>query len=314
MNAHHYLAFDIGGTDIKFGVLDEQGHILEKGKIKTESSGEAIIDALVTIKERYQSLYRLQGAAFSLPGFIDVESGFMHTGGAIHDFTAFPFRAVVAERLALPVEIENDVNCVAMAEKWQGNATESKNFLCITLGTGVGGAVYLNDQLVRGHRWMAGEFGYMLTENVFFSDKASSGLSETGSVRGGIRKAYAREMKNETFMDSLSGKEVFDLAKGGDVVALSTIERFYQNVAIGLYNLTFILNPEKILIGGAISERSDLLAELKAKFQAIIEHEKIMVGMDVSDLVSIEPAKFHNDAGLIGAVYHFLTMSTWRHK
>ncbi|MGR5140191.1 ROK family protein [Photobacterium sp. DNB23_23_1] len=303
-----YLAYDIGGTNIKYGVLTQDGKILDKGKVETELNGEAIIDCLVAIKEKYSHFYQLKGAAVSLPGFINVDTGYMQTGGAIDDFYDINFKEIMTKKLSMPVEIENDVNCVALAEKWLGNATKSENFLCITLGTGVGGAIYFNGQLIRGHRYMAGEFGYMLTRDFFANQDLPATMSFTASVKEGLRHQYILR-KGEVMLEEVSGNDIYTFAKAGDVIAKDVIESFYEHIAIGLYNLIFILNPEKIIIGGAISERHEIFEKIIDKIQTIINHDKAINNTQTSDYVKIEPTKFNNDSGLIGAVYHFITMS-----
>ncbi|OEF09883.1 ROK family protein [Aliivibrio logei] len=304
-----YLSFDIGGTDIKFGVLNEHGHILEQGKVQTESSGEQIIQTIVDIKEQWSTRYTFDGAAFSLPGFVDVNTGYLKTGGAIDDFYGFQFKEVMVEKLSLPVELENDVNCVALAEKWLGKAQSVDNFICITIGTGIGGAIYINNQMVRGHGFMAGEFGYMFTKNIFDTeDKATATMSFTASVREGLRRRYSK-LKNINSIEHLSGKDIFKLAESGDNIAINIIDDFYKNIAIGLYNLTFILNPEKIIIGGAISNRDDLISNIENKFEEIIQTQPSINKFNVKELVTIEKSTFNNDSGLIGSVYHFLSMT-----
>ncbi|MFT6140481.1 MAG: putative NBD/HSP70 family sugar kinase [Psychromonas sp.] len=305
----HYLAFDIGGTTIKFGVLDQSANILEKDQMTTELSGSSIIANLIKIKEKYSALYDLQGAAFSMPGFVDVETGYLKTGGAIMDFYGINFKDIMTEKLALPVELENDANCVALAEKWMGTAQDIADFICITIGTGIGGAVFINNQMVRGHGHMAGEFGYMLINNIFESEHLNNAtMSQTASVKEGLRAAYVKA-KGNLSVEDISGEAVYQFADEGDAVAKKVIDRFYQSIAIGLYNLTFILNPEKIIIGGAISQRDEIFSKIEEKFQRIFDAQGPLKKFKVADIVSIEQCKFNNDSGLIGAVYHFLNMT-----
>ncbi|MFT7053108.1 MAG: beta-glucoside kinase [Psychromonas sp.] len=305
----YYLAFDIGGTTIKFGVLDQNANILVKDKVTTELSGSSIIANLIKIKEKYSALYDLQGAAFSMPGFVDVETGYLQTGGAIKDFYGINFKKIMTEKLALPVELENDANCVALAEKWMGTAQDTANFICITIGTGIGGAIFINNQIVRGHSYMAGEFGYMLINNIFESEHPeNASMSKTASVKEGLRDAYVNAIGNLSVED-VSGEDVYRFAKEGDPVAEKVIDKFYQSIAIGLYNLTFILNPEKIIIGGAISQRNEIFSKIEENFQRILDAQGPLKKFKVADLVSIEQCQFNNDSGLIGAVYHFLNMT-----
>ncbi|WP_019616870.1 ROK family protein [Psychromonas ossibalaenae] len=310
----YYLAFDIGGTNIKFGVLDDNANILEKGKVSTTACGESIIANIVKIKEKYGALYDLKGVAFSMPGFVNVDSGYLQTAGAIDDFYGINFKQMIAEKLSLPVELENDVNCVALAEKWRGNAQDTANFICITIGTGIGGAICINNQLCRGHNYMAGEFGFMMLDNVFTSnDKQNASMSFCASVKEGLRRRYC-DAEGILDIDEISGEDIYRLAENGNETAKSVIEHFYQSIALGLYNLTFILNPQKIIIGGAISERYEIFPEIKRKFQEIIDSQNAIQQFTVNDFVSIESSRFNNDSGIIGAVYHYLTMTESRHS
>lgn len=304
----HYLSFDIGGTQIKYAVLSDCGDIIEQSKIDTASHGEQIIADIVDVKKQLAEKYTLQGVAFSIPGFVDVETGFLHTGGAIEDFFEINFKDIMVEKLRLPVELENDVNCVAFAEKWLGNAKNINDFICITIGTGVGGTICVNGKIVRGHSYMAGEFGYMLTKSIFTEKENTIGtLSSTASVRGGLIRNYCDQKRLD--MEQVSGLDIYHLADQGDIIALQVIDEFYQNIAIGLYNLTFILNPKKILIGGAISNREEIFPAIHQKFQKILDALASPNRFLVGDLVSIESTHFRNNSGLIGALYHFLQMT-----
>ncbi|GLS91565.1 glucokinase [Psychromonas marina] len=307
----HYLSFDIGGTQIKFAVLTEHGEMVEKNSMDTAESGTQIISDIVSVKTKLAEKYTLEGVAFSMPGFVDVNSGFLKTAGAIDDFFGINFKNIMVEKLSLPVELENDVNCVALAEKWLGGAKHCEDFICITIGTGVGGAICVNGELVRGHSYMAGEFGYMLTQNIFkVQDKERSTMSHSASVGHGLIKKYCNQQ--QVPLENMSGMDIYRLAEQGDQVALKVIEEFYQNIAIGLYNLTFILNPKKILIGGAISGRDEIFPAIKAKFQEVFNGHALLNQFLVDEFVCVESTQFKNDSGLIGALYHFLQMTMKR--
>ena len=248
-----------------------------------------------------------------MPGFVIPESGHLKTAGAINDFYGLNFIEIMEEIFQLPIEVENDVNCVALAERWVGSAKTCENFLCLNIGTGVGGAIMMNDRLIHGHGHMAGEFGYMLTRNFFEQSEPSKTLSFTGSVREGIRRPYFEKKSLDDF-SGLSGKDVFDAAEEGDIEAQQIITCFYQHLAAGIYNLTFILNPEKILIGGAISKRAELIEKIHTYLGFIIEADSGLAGFTSHDLICIERASLGNNAGIIGAAYHFMNMQSQRAK
>lgn len=303
----HYLSFDIGGTYIKFAVLTEQGIIIEQNMIDTVKNGEQIIRDIVAVKHKLAANYTLQGVAFSIPGFVNTSSGFIQNGGSIKDFHGINFKQIMGEKLGLPVELDNDANCVAMAEKWLGKGKDSNNFICMTIGTGIGGAICINGEILRGHSFMGAEFGYMLINNVFKAqDRMRCSMNVSASISEGLIGSYRLRQQTQ---QTLSGNDIYQLAEQGDDIALQVIDEFYQSIASGLYNLTFILNPQKILIGGAISSRGELLGAINQKFQAILDGSPLHSGACVEDFVSIESAHFKNNAGLIGALYHFLQMT-----
>ncbi|WP_297632312.1 ROK family protein [uncultured Clostridium sp.] len=286
------LGIDIGGTSIKFGVLSKNGEIIFKDKMKTLMDGEYIIKSICFLFNENKEKYSLEGIAISAPGFINVDTGYMRTGGAIMDFYDFNLKEVLVERLNTKVEIENDANCVVLAEKWLGNAKECKNFMAMTIGTGIGGGIYINDSLYRGAKFGAGEFGFMITHGISNNVIEQCTMSQTGSTRG-IREDYAKSIGED--IENINGEYLFEQYGKGDIIAESVINKFYEVLTIGIYNLFFIMDPEKILIGGGVSEREDLIPEIKRRLKAFTKDE-----------INLEACKFSNDSGIIGAVKNYI--------
>lgn len=292
-----FLSFDVGGTKTKYSLVNESGEILESGSFSTKDNKEIIFSNVKNIVEEFKNKnYSIDGLAFSMPGVIDVKNGHMITGGALRDLYDFPFKEKLEQYIGIPVELENDVNCVALAEKWQGNAKDCENFVCLTVGTGVGGAIYIDGKMVRGTKYAAGEFGFMITDRRENYEEAS--LSMSGSVRGGLIQTYAR--KKGINWEELNGERIFELAENGDKIALEVIDDFYTSLAYSVYNLSVSLNPEKILIGGEITRREDFIKIIEDKVE-IIKKDVCPLKMPI-----IERCKFLNDSGKIGAVYHFI--------
>ncbi|MGE7760277.1 ROK family protein [Peribacillus sp. NPDC097895] len=288
----NYLALDIGGTEIKYGLLTESGDILEKGRFPTiRNNGNAILQAILAKVSLFPSL---RGIALCAPGFVNDQTGFIEMGGAINDFDGFNIKTYMEEMTKLPVTVENDVNCVALAEKWLGNAKEMEHFLCMTIGTGIGGAVFINNQLYRGISFAAGEFGFMITDGIKSGSALKSTLSWNGSISG-IRQRYAKHKGIP--VEDVTGVDVFQAYEARDPIALEEVESFYDSLAIGIHNLYFMFNPSKILIGGAVSAREELIPELRRRVESLngyIQGNRI------------EACHLNNDAGLIGALYHHL--------
>lgn len=295
-----YIGIDIGGTNIKYGLLDETGLILDQGKVKTDrDNGQDIIAKIQEITVRYRADNKIIAVGVSAPGSI-CDDGFMITGGAINDFYGINLKEILEDKLQVPIFLENDANCAALAELWQGRAKGKRHFLTVVIGTGVGGAIVINGELFTGANFNAGEFGYMLIDPIQFGDTRRATLSLGGSVGLGVVEKYGLRTENL----GLGGKQIFDLATSGDVAALGVINGFYDRLAIGLFNLSTSFDPEMILIGGAVSASDTFIKEINRRIVALQAGHKDMGSVK---LPSIEACKFENDAGIIGAVYHAVT-------
>jgi len=281
-------AFDIGGTALKMGVVTSAGQILEKGKVAiNDSDGEQILQAILHWVAAHP---QCQGIAISAPGYVNPHSGFIEMGGAIRRFDNFSIQSWLLDNTQLPVAIENDANCVLLAERWHGKAAGMTNCLVMTIGTGIGGAIFCNNQLVHGARFRAGEFGYMVTERPGPRDIRRYTMNETCTLRI-LRQHYADY--TGLALNAVSGEDVFSLYEAGDPVCQRLVSGFLNNLATGLYNLVNLFDPQTIFIGGGIVERPGFLTLLR-------EH-LTWFGIDQY----IDAVSHGNDAGLIGAVYHF---------
>lgn len=290
----YYIVFDIGGTSIKYSIMNENGEILisesedtpEQGNNKTQK-------LLVDIINKYKKIYKLEGVAMSVPGGID-DNGYIHFMGQVIDLQDMYLDKYIKENTGLDCTYDNDVNCVAMAEKYMGNAVNNKNFVCITIGTGIGGAIFINNQLYRGNRGMAGEFGINILEyNILNSNIIEcKSFSKLGSTYNLIDRVNNLKSKK------LDGKKVFELAENGDFEVQKLIEDFYFYLAVGIYNIVYSLAPEKILIGGGLSSRDDLVKNIEDKLK--------LLNKDILEFVKIDTCKFKNESGKIGALYNFL--------
>lgn len=290
----YYIVFDIGGTSIKYSIMNENGEMLisesedtpEQGNNKTQK-------LLVDIINKYKKIYKLEGVAMSVPGGID-DNGYIHFMGQVIDLQDMYLNKYIKENTGLDCTYDNDVNCVAMAEKYMGNAVNNKNFVCITIGTGIGGAIFINNQLYRGNRGMAGEFGINILEyNILNSNIIEcKSFSKLGSTYNLIDRVNNLKSKK------LDGKKVFELAENGDFEVQKLIEDFYFYLAVGIYNIVYSLAPEKILIGGGLSSRDDLVKNIEDKLK--------LLNKDILEFVKIDTCKFKNESGKIGALYNFL--------
>ncbi|MCI9061231.1 MULTISPECIES: ROK family protein [Romboutsia] len=289
----YYIVFDIGGTSIKYSIMNKDGEFIESDSVKTPLQGEnKTQEVLVDVINAYKIKYDIKGVAMSVPGGID-DDGYIHFMGQVKDLQCMYLNKYIKEHTGLNCIYDNDVNCVAMAEKYKGNAVDNKNFVCITIGTGIGGGIFINNQLYRGYRGMAGEFGINILEHRLsrLEDISMKTFSRLGSTYNLIDRV--NKLKNS----NLDGIQVFELAKE-DKDVQELIEDFYFSLAVGVYNIVYNFAPEKILLGGGVSSREDLIENINRYLN--------LLNPEILDMVTISTCKFQNDSGKIGALYKYL--------
>ncbi|WP_144502104.1 ROK family protein [Bacillus thuringiensis] len=285
-----YIALDIGGTQIKYGIISEAGRVLKRKTVATEIhlGGEQIIQKLILLSKKLMNEHTIAGIGISTAGIVDINKGIV-TGGADHipGYSTIPIIDRLQEILKVPVSIDNDVNCAAFGEKWNGSVREKENFIMLTIGTGVGGAIFIDGELYRGHSFSAGEWGNMLIEGKTFE--------EVASISGLIRLVRKYKGKGEW-----NGRTIFELYDKGDREVAQAVGIFFKHLAIGISNLAYIFNPETIIIGGGITDRgNEFLKEVKEEVSKYLNQE-------IYNNCEIELAQNGNCAGMIGAIYHLL--------
>lgn len=285
------IAIDIGGTFIKYGVVDESGNILKGEKTPTSLENlESFIDCIIKINEKYRKEFEIDGISISVPGFVDIKTGNINACTNIKVIEGCNLKFVLEKKFNLPVLVENDANCVALAEKFNGNAKECDDFICLTIGTGIGGGIFLNGGLIRGKEFKGGEFCYMITKEKDGYKTCSQNASMTGLTN--IYREYRSLDKNEKVL----GEEVFaESEKNQEIKEL--INGWYSNMAIMIHNIASILNPEKILIGGGISARKEFISEIEEELNKIPYWKYVKC--------KVEVCKHKNNAGIIGAAYNY---------
>lgn len=300
-----YLGIDIGGTNVKYGVVNDSGKILDKSIISTYHDKNILLRDIIKVAEKYSKSYSLEGIGVSVPGIVQ-DGGYLLTGGSIKQLYNVQFKEEIESLTKLPIIVENDANSVAIAEKWIGNAINLKNYICIVLGTGVGGGIVINGELYKGAHGMAGEFGYMIMrEFKEVKDIKKISLNQTGAVVGGLYNQYNLNLlKNgdETELN-IDAKEIMKRAKDGNQIAINTLNNFYQTIATSIINLISSFDPEVVLIGGGISANEEFIQDLKNKFESIKKQHEDIRYLEGKTIADIKPAKLQNDAGIIGAAY-----------
>ena len=282
------LAIDIGGTMIKYGLVSSDGEILSTDKIETEAEKglENILNKIDNIFKRYKENNPV-GIAVSGTGQINGIIGKVIGGNPIiPNWIGTNLVKILEKKYNLPIVLENDVNCVALGEKWIGAGKNLKNFICLTIGTGIGGGIILNNQLFRGENFVAGEFGHILIKKGEFEQFAST-------------TALIRLVKERT-EKTLNGKEIFDLEKKEIVEYQEVISEWIENLTDGLSSIIYCFNPANIILGGGV------IGQGEALINRIKNSLFKKIGLQFKEKLNIIQAKLGNNAGMIGASYLLL--------
>ncbi|UFU00383.1 ROK family protein [Radiobacillus kanasensis] len=284
-----YMAFDIGGSFVKYGIVTEQAEIIKQSKTPTPKDLDSLIELIAELTQVYPE-GKIEGLAISAPGAVS-------DSGIIYGFSALPYihgpnvKELIVEKTGYPVYMENDANAAGYAEIWNGAGKGMKDVLLVILGTGVGGAVFKDGVIHKGANLHGGEFGYMLVDG----KRTWSSTAATASL---LRRVAEKKQVN---VETLSGEEIFEQAEKGDPACQEAIEDFYRMIALGIYNLQYMYDPEVILIGGGISAREDLVAQVDKRVDQILKEVEI-----AKIKPSIEVCQHRQNANLLGAVYGFI--------
>ncbi len=288
-----YLAIDVGGTFTKYAVITQDCRILEKDKIPTVTKPlEDFIASLVKIYETYRG--RVDGIALSMAGIIDSEKGFMYTGGNLTCIRNLHIVEILEERCGVRVTVENDAKCAALAEVWKGALMGCRDAVVMVCGTGIGGAVIHDGKVLKGIHNMTGEFSYVMTDA-----EPEYSLDHTLAGNTGIRNLI-QDVSESTGIpaEELDGEKIFSMAEAGEEKALAGIRRYARRLAVQINNYQFILDPERIAIGGGISAQPLFLEMIREELKKI--NEVYPWDLPIADVAA---CRFFNDANLIGAVY-----------
>ncbi|MDD3106351.1 MAG: ROK family protein [Bacilli bacterium] len=281
----NYLAFDIGGTFTKFAIINDNYQFIERGEYPTLAmlGKKQILKSTINKIKELQDPYQIAGVAISSPGIIDYQNGIVSfANNLMPNYANTNFQQEVLQATNLHATVENDVNCFALSETLIGN----DSFIMITIGTGIGGAIVINNCIFHGVNNSAGEFGQMVIDNQKWEDLAS--------IKSLLEKArlFNLQVKN--------GEELFNLYDQKNIIAMNLVSEFYNNLAKGICNLAYLFNPTKIILGGGITRRKEsLLNDLNASINRIVD-------TNYWGSTTLAIGRFMNDGGLIGALVHHL--------
>lgn len=294
------MVFDVGGTEIKYSVMDEQMNRFDTGSVPTpQDTQEHFLDTIYALYAPHKD--EVDGIAMALPGFVDANTGYVSNGGALLYNTGTQVGQLVRERCGCRVTLENDGKAAAIAELQQGALKGCTNGAVFVIGTGVGGGLVINGQLVRGIHCTAGEYSYLHT-NADDWRNGDKTVALQCSVTNLLR--WYRARKNLPEDAPLNGRIFFEAANAGEPEALEVLHRLCKAVDVQIYNLTVLLDLEVVAIGGGISRQPLLLRMLNDIYE-----QEIIIGHPYSEeqarslpRPAIVPCHFHNEANQVGAL------------
>ena len=286
-----YICIDIGGTSIKYGLISPDGEFLDTGERPTEAhmGGPAVLGKAVEIAQNYLSKGNAAGICVSTAGMVDCEKGeIIHAAPLIPGYTGTQIKKTMEETFYIPCEVENDVNCAGLAETFAGAARGTSSSLCLTIGTGIGGAIILNGQVLHGISNSACEVGYMSMDGSTFQDLGASSIL--------VKKVAAKKGLSR---GEVNGKMVFDMAKQGDPDCVQAIDEMAEVLGKGIANICYVINPEMVVLGGGIMAQKEYLYD---RIKAALHRYLIPAVASKTKLAFTEN---QNQAGMLGAFYHF---------
>ncbi|MGG3913431.1 ROK family glucokinase [Rossellomorea vietnamensis] len=310
------VGVDLGGTTTKIAFLSKYGELLHKWEIptdKTENGKNIIVNIAKAIDQKLeeldQSRDKLVGIGMGAPGPVDTAKGIIYEAVNLGWENNTPLKDLLEVETGLHAVIDNDANCAALGEMWKGAGDGAKDIVCVTLGTGVGGGVITNGDIVHGVKGAGGEIGHItvVPEGGYQCNCGKTGCLETvasatGVVRLANEKLDATEQEStlRALRDShgsISAKDIFDAARDQDGLALAVIDQLAFYLGLSLANLGNGLNPEKIVIGGGVSKAGDILLQPVVKFFKQFSFPTVRTSTHLSI------ATLGNDAGVIGAAW-----------
>lgn len=327
MENRKYLVIDFGGTLTKYSVMDEETNIYHKGEKKSPVEGkEEFLSFITELIKEVSNIDKISGVALSMPGVIDAQNGILISAGSFVNLYGLNVFEELKDRVLVPISIENDGKCGALAEVWKGNLEDCKDGIVLIIGTGVAGGIIKARRIHKGKHLSAGEFSY-----IFMDEK--EGFQGTVLTKCGIApllfdttRELGIDIKRNSeyslcslfmnceqtlselndlpkYANGLDGYAFFELLEEGNSVVKRHYETYVNNLSRLIMNLSTIYDPERILIGGGVSRQKRLIDDVKKRCNEINE---TLMGMYKIPF-DIDVCKYENDANQYGALYHFLT-------
>lgn len=304
--AKYVFGVDLGGTTVKLGFFQVDGTVLDKWEIPTrkENSGSQILPDIAKSINDYLANKGIDksdvaGVGIGVPGPVDDE-GVIYKAANL-GWGVFSVKDTLESLVGMPVKAGNDANVAALGEMWKGGGEGHKSLVAVTLGTGVGGGIIINEKILTGATGAAGEIGHIHIEDSE-TEKCGCGnkgcleqyASATGISRLAKKKLASSDKDSVLRNSDMSAKAVFDAVKEKDALAIEVAEEFGNYLGKGLAAIAAVVNPEIFVIGGGVSKAGEILFDyIRPSYKEFVFHG--------SRDIEFALAKLGNDAGIYGS-------------
>lgn len=306
------IGIDIGGTSIKGAIVDDTGKVLTRFAmdVNKDASGEVEVNRFCDVMTKsindFDKSIKLEGIGIGMPGILDMDKGAIVTSPNLPKWNGLHISKLISNRMGLPVYINNDANVATLGEARFGSGKEYKNLIMLTLGTGVGGGIIIDNKLYDGHKHMGAELGHMVIRvNGEKCGCGRRGCFEAYASATGLIKMTKKEMEKhpESLMHEVASengkvnaKVVFEASRRGDKAASRVMKRYVRYLGEGILNYCNIFRPEVVLLSGGVANEGDYLLDQVRRFL-----KKHNYGMNGSPKVELKVASLGYDSGKIGA-------------
>ncbi len=277
------LSIDIGGSKIKYGFINQKGELFSPQKFDTPSSYQKLLAEIGLIIKT--STKKIDGIAISTAGVV-------HENGLIGGLAAIPYileknmKLIFEKEFKMKISVENDADCTSLSYLWE--ETQVNSLISISIGTGVGGSIILNNQLYKGHDDWVAELGLI---SIWLPNK-------TISVHKSISTSCVLKRINKHYENLITGQKAFELYKQNDVIVMKYFQQWFNNIAQLIINLEYLLNPQIILLTGGVTKQKLFLEQI------LIERKNIVQKNDLHKFsTKIICSKHANNANILGAAY-----------
>ncbi|MDI6736438.1 MAG: ROK family protein [bacterium] len=308
----YIIAVDIGGTNLRVALVDTSGKIIERWETPTRvSEGEKIVirQMIEIIRDMLEKgkvdVGQIMGIGIGCPGPLDTKTGVIIDTPNL-GWKNVALKDTIEQEFHLPVCVDNDGNLAALGESWLGAGREVNHLVCLTLGTGIGGGIIINGEILHGANDAAGELGHIIVEpnglrcgcgNYGCMEAYASGPGITKrtifSIKEGITTIITELVQNQ--LEKITPLVVYQAAIKGDELANDILKETGRYLGIGIVSLVNVLNPQLVIIGGRIAQMGEIL------LNHIKDEVTKRTHLEPCRRITIVPSQLSDDAGIIGA-------------